>query len=167
MDLAELGIAIVMRTLVLALAGVLLLLGPALAETLPVIPDDSLTPGVVASTDQKLVCATGAQGTYSQQHRVTTTAMKAEVYRRYHVEKKGREFEIDHRLPLALGGKDAIENLWPQEGWAHPSFHDKDRLEAYLWRQVCRKHAMALGEAQKMLLGDWRPAYKQVFGEAP
>jgi hypothetical protein len=155
-----------MRALLLLLAG-LAIAGPAAAETLPLVPDDRLTPGVVASVDQTEVCATGPAGTYSQQHRLTGAAMKATVYRRYAIEKKGREFEIDHRLPLALGGKDDVENLWPQQGWQHPSFHDKDRLEAELWRRVCKAHAMPLKEAQRLLLGDWLAAYRQIFGAAP
>ncbi len=137
------------------------------AETLPLIPDDKLTPGVVASTDGAAVCATGPLGTYSEQHRQTSEAMKRQVYQRYGIEPAGRDFEIDHRLPLALGGKDDIENLWPQQGWQHPSFHDKDRLEVYLWRQVCKKHAMPLPAAQKLLLGDWRPVYCKIFPAPP
>lgn len=144
-----------------------LLGGAAGAENLPIVPDPALTPGIVASTDEREVCATGQQGTYSQQHRQTSEAMKREVYARYRVDKRGREFEVDHRLPLALGGKDDIGNLWPQLGWAHPSFHDKDRLEVYLWRAVCKRHAIPLAEAQAMLLGDWLAAYRKVFGTPP
>ncbi len=139
----------------------------AFAADLPIRPDDKLTPGIVASSDQKVVCATGPNGTYSHQHRQTSEAMKKEVYDRYHIDKKGRDFEVDHRLPLALGGKDDVENLWPQQGWQHPSFRDKDALEVYLWRAVCKKHVMPLADAQNLLLGDWVAAFKQVFKVSP
>lgn len=139
----------------------------AFAEDLPIRPDDKLTPGVVASTDEKEVCATGPNGTYSQQHRQTSSAMKKQVYQRYGIDKKSRDFEIDHRLPLALGGKDDVENLWPQEGWKHPSYHDKDKCEVALWKAVCKKHIMALATAQGILLGDWIEGCKQTFGTAP
>lgn len=148
------------------LAALLVSLG-AWAENVPIRPDHNLTPGIVASTDEEVVCATGPNGSYSQQHRKTTSAMKREVYQRYGIDRKGRSFEIDHRLPLALGGADDVKNLWPQEGWHHPSYHDKDELEQYLWRSVCKKHTMPLRNAQSLLLGDWIVAYKQVFGNVP
>lgn len=140
---------------------------PAFAETLPIVPDQTLTPGVIASTDAEEVCATGADGTYSAQHRHTSVAMKKAVYKNYNINKKGRDFEVDHRVPLALGGADDIKNLWPQEGWKHPSFHDKDKLESYLWREVCKNQTMGLEEAQSLLLGDWTKAYEQVFNQPP
>jgi len=155
----------VLQALVFAL--LLIVARHAWAEELPAVPDPALTPGVVASTDEAEVCAAGPNGTYSQQHRQTTVAMKAEVYRRYNVEPAGRDFEIDHRLPLALGGKDDVLNLWPQRGFEHPSYHDKDKLETYLWRAVCKDHKMHLGDAQSILLGDWIAGFVKFFGEPP
>lgn len=148
-----------------ALAAALLVLVPSRfgfgAELLPLRPDPVLTPGVVASSDPAVVCAATS---YSQAHRTTGAALKRAVYRAYGIVPAGRDFEIDHRLPLALGGADVALNLWPQQGWTHPSFHDKDRLEARLWRLVCRRRTLPLAEAQRLLLGDWTLAYRQVFG---
>ena len=132
------------------------------AAELPMVPDDALTPGVVASSDPATVCAAKS---YSKAHRATTAATKRAVYRSYGIAPAGRDFEIDHRLPLALGGADAIANLWPQQGWTHPSYHDKDRLEQRLWIMVCKHRAMPLATAQQMLLGDWIQAYRQLFGQ--
>jgi hypothetical protein len=105
--------------------------------------------------------------TYSHRHRHTPTELKHEVYAAYRIVSDGRPFEIDHRVPLCIGGADLRENLWPQEGWQRPNFHDKDRLETEVCRMVCRDHSMTLPEGQAIFLGDWVAGFRQVFGEDP
>jgi len=140
---------------------------PAIAEEGPIRPDDALTPGVVASTDPTDVCSVIDGLTYSKRHRHTPLELKQEVYAAYHVNREARNFEIDHRVPLCLGGADVRENLWPQEGWQHPSYHDKDRLETAVCRAVCGEGSMTLEQGQAIFLGDWIAGYQQFFGEAP
>lgn len=138
----------------------------AFAQDVPrVIPDPALTPGVVASTDQALVCATGAQS-YSKQHRQTSAAMKAAVRKAYGMPRCG---EIDHRLPLALGGADDVKNLWCQPGAPEPwGYTVKDRLETHVWEMTCHQHTMTLAQAQAIFLApDWRPAFCKLIGGAP
>ncbi len=110
-------------------------------------PRADLTPGVVASTDIHDVCGTVGGLTYSKRHRATTSEMKHEVLRRYGVSHAG---EIDHRVPLCLGGADDIRNLWPQQ-----SFAAKDKLEAATCRAVCSGQ-LSLQAGQTLFLGDWR-----------
>ena len=141
--------------------------GVACAETLPVVPDDTLTPGVVASTDPAEVCGRVDGLTYSQRHRQTTDKMKQAVYAAYHINRAGRDFEVDHREPICAGGADVLKNLWIQLGFLHPSYHDKDRLEAYVCRAVCRTHTMTLAEGQAIFLGDWTVGFERVFGRRP
>jgi hypothetical protein len=93
--------------------------------------------------------------------------LKREVYAAYHVDHAGREFEMDHRVPLCLGGADVRENLWPQAGWQHPSYHDKDVLEETVCRMVCRDHTMTLEEGQAVFLGDWQGGYLRILGHSP
>ena len=140
---------------------------PVLAEELPIRPDDTLTPGVVGSAEFADVCGLVDGQTYSQRHRETTQKMKNEAYAAYSVNKAGREFEIDHRVPLCIGGADDPGNLWPELGWQHPSFHDKDRLEARVCRAVCRTRTMTLAEGQAIFLGDWIAGFERVFGQLP
>jgi len=140
---------------------------PVLAEELPIRPDDTLTPGVVGSAEFADVCGLVDGQTYSQRHRETTQKMKNEAYAAYSVNKAGREFEIDHRVPLCVGGADDPRNLWPELGWQHPSFHDKDRLEARVCRAVCRTRTMTLAEGQAIFLGDWIAGFESVYGEPP
>src|SRR5713226_1957873 len=111
------------------------------------LPDPRLTPGVVASADRAEVCGSVDGLSYSRRHRATTAEMKAEVRRRYGATHCG---EIDHRLPLALGGADVVENLWCEAGpeetvW---NFRLKDALEVHVWAAVCHDHTMSLGDGQ-------------------
>jgi hypothetical protein len=138
---------------------------PAFAEDALIRPDDALTPGVVASTDPNDVCGVIDGLSYSKRHRHTPQGLKEEVYAAYQVhreDREGRNFEIDHRVPLCLGGADVRENLWPQEGWQSPSYHDKDWLEETVCRMVCRERAMTLEQGQAIFLGDWIAGYQQI-----
>jgi hypothetical protein len=150
---------------ILGLFVVLIANGGALAQDLPIRPDDRLTPGVVASTDANDVCGIVDGLSYSRRNRHTSVELKHEIYAEYGINPEGRSFEVDHRVPLCIGGADVRENLWPQEGWQHPNFHDKDRLEEEVCRMVCRDHSMTLQTGQAIFLGDWIAGYRQVFGD--
>jgi hypothetical protein len=66
---------------------------------------------------------------------------------------RARDFELDHIIPLALGGHPRqLSNLQLQDwdsAWA------KDRLERRLHDAVCRG-AMSLAAAQSCIAEDWR-----------
>ncbi len=147
------------------LAIVLLAAAVAYGQTLPVIPDPTLTPGAIASTDQALVCATSDES-YSRQHRRTSEVMKRAVKHDYNAVNCG---EIDHRIPLSLGGADTLANLWCQPGppamW---TYQMKDRLEDLIWRQTCHEHQLTLAQAQAIFLEpDWRIPYCAMIGGPP
>ncbi len=133
------------------------------------VPDDSVTPGVVASTDQREVCGTADGLTYSKRHRATPQALKTAIRERDSCDPHNSE--VDHRLPLALGGDDVEGNLSCQPGPAYGvkwNFHDKDRLEVYAWQSVCKHHTMSLSAAQAMFLApsNWIKRYCEVFQDA-
>ena len=135
-------------------------LSGAWADVLP--PAEA--PGVVASTDQAEVCGYADGQTYSQRHRQTTAEMKHEAAR-----DQRHCGEIDHRLPLSLGGADDVHNLWcqpgPPETW---NFHLKDKVEVYVWQAVCKHHTMTLADGQAVFLSpDWRVAYCEFIGGPP
>lgn len=134
---------------------------------LPDIPDPAFTPGVVASTDEAEVCGREGGLTYSQRHRQTTSGTKKAVLQEYGQEPPF-DGEIDHRLPLALGGADVVKNLWPQKAVGKWNYHMKDALEVYVWAAVCKHHTMTLADGQAVFLApDWRAGYcKLIGGEA-
>jgi hypothetical protein len=72
-------------------------------------------------------------------------------------------FEVDHLIPLELGGDNAIENLWAEPASPKPGFHEKDKVENYLHKQVC-SGVMTLEDAQKAIATDWLSVWKQMNG---
>lgn len=139
---------------------------PQIAEILPIVPDPILTPGVVATTDQADICGVVGGLRYTERHRFTTQSMKDGTFSKYQIVKGGRDFEVDHRVPICAGGADVKENLWPQLGWLHPSYHDKDRLEDQICRLIC-KGSVSVTDGQAIFMGDWTLGYAKVFGKAP
>lgn len=83
-------------------------------------PDTNLTPGLVATQSLGDLTQTTTCGTYSECHRNTTAAQKSAVEREY--PQCPPQHEIDHLVPLALGGADNVKNLWCQPAhsyWDH------------------------------------------------
>jgi hypothetical protein len=124
--------------------------------TWPSRPDPALTPGKVATTDLREVCAIDGDMSYSRRHRTTTAALKSWVFREYGIEPPNEpaargEWEIDHLVPLCLGGADEAANLWPQN---KATSRKKDRLEAQACREVCAGR-LSLSEAQGWFRADW------------
>lgn len=96
------------------------------------VPDPVLTPGDL--------CREGAigyesnEGGWAHCRRVVSQATKRKVLKLYGIPWSLRDhYEIDHRVPLCMGGSNAISNLWP-EMWPHA--HKKDVIEARLCRRL-------------------------------
>jgi hypothetical protein len=78
----------------------------------------------------------------------------------------GRSIEIDHIVPLELGGSNDIANLYPEPGSGDASYHVKDTLENKLHDLVCAG-TIQLRAAQRQIATNWRTLYESVFGTAP
>ena len=147
-----------------AVAGLLASLAVAASSALadpPIRPDPRLTPGVVATTDVNLICQSG----YSKSVRHTSGKLKAFIYREYRVNRRSGHYEIDHLIPLGLGGADVAANLWPQSRDTAPwNAERKDRLEGYLHEAVCYGR-MPLEQAQGEIAADWVAAYERYIGD--
>lgn len=74
-------------------------------------------------------------------------------------------FEVDHLIPLELGGDNVIANLWAEPAEPRPGFHEKDKVEDYLHAQVC-KHGMSLAQAQREIATNWVAVWKQFESSA-
>ena len=126
-------------------------------------PNLSITPGAVDTTSFKVLTLEKACGTYSKCHR--GSSMKATVCQYYSC--KGK-VEIDHFIPLALGGADDIKNLWAQPehviidnvDWG---YHTKDKLEVRLISMM-KRGKITPKEAQKCIKKDWVDCYKKHIG---
>lgn len=74
-------------------------------------------------------------------------------------------YEVDHLIPLELGGDNSIANLWPEAAAPVPGFHEKDEVENVLHAQVC-SGAMALGAAQGLIAADWVSVWRWMQRQA-
>jgi hypothetical protein len=122
------------------------------------LPDPTCTPGAIATTDLRLVCRTSTRG-----RRHVPRNVRRQVFVAYGLspDQPQGAYEIDHLIPLELGGSNSLANLWPQ---AAPEFHDKDRAEDTLHHRVC-SGKMTLDEAQRMIATDWTVALREGHGE--
>ena len=95
----------------------------------------------------------------------TSRKDRSATYRRYGIlHPKGNSgqyqiCELDHLVPLEMGGADTVENIWPQCGPSDGTlrtryFKRKDVVENYLTAQV-KNGSMDLAEAQKEIARDW------------
>lgn len=74
--------------------------------------------------------------------------------------RKGVCCEVDHLIPLELGGSNRISNLWPERLDGEWNAHEKDELEGRLHRLVCAGK-VDLETAQRAIATDWIAAYKE------
>ena len=126
-----------------------------------VLPDPTLTPGGTFNATVSQICTPG----YSKSVRDVSTATKNRVYAEYHITHRAPgEYEVDHLIPLEIGGSNDIKNLFPQPAEPRPGFHEKDVLENTLHDLVCAGK-LELATAQRDIATDWYAAYvKYVLG---
>lgn len=118
------------------------------------LPDSHLTPGDTLTTDTARLCHPG----YAQSVRHVTHATKLTIYREYH--RQPRCCEIDHLIPLELGGSNSPKNLWAQP---YPEAYAKDSVENWAHIQACtgKRPIRAL---QLQMATDWTVLYRQMHG---
>jgi hypothetical protein len=116
-----------------------------------VLPDRACTPGAVGTTQDAIVCHTSTRG-----RRHVSEETKRRVFAAYGLPpgQPSGAYEVDHLIPLELGGSNDLANLWPQ---AAPGFHDKDRVEDELHARVCAGR-IPLIEAQRAIANNWTTA---------
>jgi hypothetical protein len=78
----------------------------------------------------------------------------------------GRAIEIDHIVPLELGGSNAIANLFPEPGSGTANYHLKDEVENRAKAEVCDGR-LSLHAARQGFARNWEALYRRLFGHAP
>jgi hypothetical protein len=77
----------------------------------PILPDPKLTPGDTFDVTAQDVCVPG----YAKKVRAVPAWLKRHAYAEYGItEYKTGDYEVDHLIPLSLGGSNSIRDLWPQ-----------------------------------------------------
>ena len=145
-----------------ALAGALMLASPALADS-TIVPDPTLTPGASRTTDANEICS---HGTRELRH---MTRERSDFLLRQYGLPPGHhpDDELDHLIPLGIGGADLDSNIFPEPRAAiEPEWNAerKDKLEWKLRDLICSGQIDA-ASAQKAIAEDWTEAYRTYFGE--
>ncbi|MDH6242708.1 hypothetical protein [Mycobacterium sp. OTB74] len=131
------------------------------------LPDQTCTPGdrdpqVTQANIEDTICAKGWAHSVRPAKSITDP-IKRERMNAYGAPPPAGAYELDHLIPLELGGASTVANLWP-ELWDGPlGAHEKDRLEDRLHAYVCTGR-MTLADAQNVFATDWVSAYRQAFG---
>lgn len=145
------------------------LTGPCQARDGGRLPDRRCTPGAVdpAVTQVDIgstICVSG----YTKRVRPPESQTEAfkfnQAYPAYDIA-TGTDSELDHLVPLELGGANDAANLWPEAG---PVPNRKDTVEDALNQAVCRGQ-IGLARAQRAIARNWETAESRLGlgGPAP
>jgi hypothetical protein len=126
------------------------------------LPDPRCTPGsidpVVTQADiRSTICKKGWTATVRPPESQTERFKYDVAYPAYRTRRSERT-ELDHLVPLELGGSNDATNLWPEYP---PTPNPKDKVEDALNAAVCDGR-VSLAVAQKAIAADWLTAEKKL-----
>ncbi len=127
------------------------------------LPDPECSPGAVfAGKPLDEICQSG----YTKKVRNVTASMKRKIYASYGIPypPPTGSYELDHLIPLAIGGSNAPANLFPEAREPQPGFREKDLVEIYLRQEVCAGRA-DIDRAQRAVAADWVKIYESLTPE--
>jgi hypothetical protein len=134
------------------------------AQGIAVVPDPTLTPGAIRTTAITDICSHGTRGL-----RHWSRERDDRILAEYGLPPGPHpDIEVDHLVPLCLGGADADANLWPEPRQSiEPEWNAerKDELEHRLCELACAG-ALDVGEAQKEIAEDWTESYRRRVSRA-
>jgi hypothetical protein len=132
------------------------------AEYGAIIPDPTVTPGAVRTTDVGDICTRGTKRLrYMSRERADHILMEYGLPAGAH-----EGYEIDHLIPLGVGGADDDANLWPEpRRMIEPDWpaERKDELEMKLHNLICSGR-LDVATAQAAFANDWTEAWKVYVG---
>ena len=126
------------------------------------LPDHSCTPGsidpaVTQADIHSTICRSGWTARVRPPEAQTERAKYDVAYPAYHLS-PGAASELDHLVPLELGGSNDITNLWPEAGRVP---NPKDKVENALHDAVC-SGKVTLAAAQQAIASDWTTAEQRL-----
>ena len=120
------------------------------------LPNNYKTPGAVTKAKMDQVC----KADYASAAKPIAGWQKNEALERYGVRADGFTGELDHLVPVSLGGSNDPDNLWPFHASGSFNLAAKQALAAKLHELVCAGK-ISLKDAQDAFRKDWTKAYTQ------
>lgn len=115
-------------------------------------PDPVLTPGGIdPDATKESLCDRDFKNI-----NLADNGLKEVVFKRYGVEQRHYPCpcELDHFIPLELGGSDTVENLWPHPYHTEYGARRKDYVERRLHKEMC-EDVITLDRAREIIRTDW------------
>lgn len=133
--------------------------GPCFFRDSRKLPDPRCTPGAIdPAVTAAVLCAPGYTTRSYRPPESQTQAFKFNMaYPAYGIS-RGTVSELDHLVPLELGGANDAANLWPEIGGVPNA---KDSVERVLNRAVCAGQ-VSLADAQHAIAANWENAEAQL-----
>lgn len=120
---------------------------------------DMLNPDVTQATISTTICVSGWTKAVRPPVSYTEPIKVKDLAVSNYTDKKLSDYELDHFVPLELGGAPRnTVNLWPEPYNDPGGAGDKDSEENSLHRQVCA-HQLTLAQAQAKMWADWSDEY--------
>ena len=146
-----------LRTAVVALITLLLLSNIIAQQGESYLPNPKLTPGATLKLTKDDLCGPSRKETDGS----LSISLKRKVFELYKIRTEATTpHNIDHLIPVSLGGSNEIENLWPQPLSGEWNYNQKNQLERRLHKLVCTGQ-LDLETAQREISTDWVSAYKK------
>ena len=131
------------------------------------VPDSKLTPGVrdphvTQKNVQQTICVSG----YTKTVRNVSVATKKKVFALYGADwAQHADYEVDHLIPLELGGSNDVKNLWPEKyATTGIGAREKDVVENDLHRRVCAGEITLRRAQDIMTKNTWLQEYAKIRG---
>lgn len=123
----------------------------------PVCTPGSVDPRVTPDNVSSTICRRGYAASVRPSREVSHQ-LKIQVARNYGMgQVPFSTIELDHLIPLSLGGSSAVSNLWPQRRRGPHNAEDKDAIGERLHALVCSGR-LALREGQRAIATNWETA---------
>jgi hypothetical protein len=125
------------------------------------LPSAFQTPGNKSKANEAQVCAADFEASVKPMAKW----QRDQALERYGKRPEDFTGELDHLIPISLGGTNDPENLWPLPANKDMGPAEKKALDQKLHQMVCDK-TIKLKDAQDAIKKDWVKAYDQYVKNA-
>ena len=118
-------------------------------------PSSYKTPGATARVKMEQLCAPD----FAASLKPASDWQRSQALERYGLRPEGFSGELDHLVPLSLGGSNDPDNLWPFRASGTFTLEAKQALASKLQGLVCARK-LSLKDAQDAFRKDWTLSYQ-------